>query len=115
MGLTNQLAEGVTRPLGSLSEFVIPACSTCDPVVAWIVDDTGLPRRAGVSVTSQYCGQWANRILLGSGQSFCNHEKISIRVRSACSYRSLGLKTASGGTKPKCQSRSGSRPNQALD
>ena len=54
----NQAAWSDDRVLAKVREMVMPAIERQGPIEAWIIDDTGLPKkgRHSVGVTRQYCG-----------------------------------------------------------
>ena len=55
----NQAAWSDDRVLAKVREMVMPAIERHGPIEAWIIDDTGLPKKGhhSVGVSHQYCGQ----------------------------------------------------------
>src|ERR1700738_770093 len=55
----NQAPWSDAKVLAKVREMVVPALERHGPIEAWIIDDTGLPKkgRHSVGVGRQYCGQ----------------------------------------------------------
>jgi SRSO17 transposase len=98
-------------------DFVLPAMLRHEPVVAWVVDDTGFPKkgRESVGVARQYCGQVGKQDNCRVAVSRAiTTEKTSMPVAFRLYLPEAWIRTASGGKRPAYRSPSSSKPNQRL-
>src|SRR5882724_1857611 len=59
----NQAPWSDAKVLAKVREMVMPALELHGPIEAWIIDDTGIPKkgRHSVGVGRQYCGQFGKQ------------------------------------------------------
>ena len=97
-----------------VSELVLPAIERSGPVEAWIIDDTGFPKkgRHSVGVTRQYCGQLGKQdnCQVAVTLSLTNHD-ASLPFAYRLYLPEDWAKDEVVGTRPRSRRRSLSKPN----
>jgi len=96
---------------------VLPAMTQRHGLAAWIVDDTGFPKKGSPSVgaTRQYCGQLGKQenCRVAVSVSLPPRRPVFLRLTS-CIYPKSGPTMRNDVGKPACRKKSGSRPSLRL-
>jgi len=102
------------RVLAKVHEMVLPAIEQHGPIEAWIIDDTGFPKKGqhSVGVARQYCGQLGKQdnCQVAVSLSIANHA-ASLPVAYRLSCRKPGRRTPGAVRRPRCPRMSRSRPS----
>jgi len=102
------------RVLAKVHEMVLPAIEQHGPIEAWIIDDTGFPKKGqhSVGVARQYCGQLGKQdnCQVAVSLSIANHA-ASLPVAYRLSCRKPGRRTRGAVRRPRCPRMSRSRPS----
>ena len=111
----NQAPWSDEKVLAKVREMVVPALESHGPIEAWIIDDTGLPKkgRHSVGVGRQYCGQLGKQdnCQVAVSLSIANHH-ASLPVAYRLYLPEDWARMANGGARRVCLKRSASRPSR---
>ena len=101
--------------LRRVREHVLPSITRDEPIQAWIIDDTGFPKKGShsVGVARQYCGQLGKQdnCQVAVSLSVATHQG-SLPVAYRLIYRRSGPAMRHGGISPAYRMMSASRPSR---
>ena len=101
--------------LRRVRERVLPSITRDEPIQAWIIDDTGFPKKGShsVGVARQYCGQLGKQdnCQVAVSLSVATHRE-ACRLPIGCIYRRSGPTMRPAGRSLVCRTMSASRPSR---
>ena len=110
----NQAPWSDEKVLAKVREMVVPALERHGPIEAWIIDDTGLPKkgRHSVGVGGNTAANWASR-RTARWRCRCRSPITTPACRWPIAFicRRTGLRMANGVARRVCLKRSASRPS----